>query len=123
MRPGIPAFDQRALRLPCSRIPVWVIAAQVASAEIRGGCGEGIIGLAKVNLPRQVRGDFLSQDKEKGSDDSGYKTADGAVRFSGCSARDGSPQPATPEQRHGVHGGGARAIWPGRTSPATLREP
>jgi hypothetical protein len=52
MRPGPPAFDRRALGLRCSRVPVRVIAAQVPSGEIRGGRGEGIVGLAKVNLPR-----------------------------------------------------------------------
>jgi len=51
MRTGLPAFDRWALRLPCSRVPVRVIAAQVPNGEIRGGRREGIVGLAKVKSP------------------------------------------------------------------------
>jgi hypothetical protein len=58
MRPGLPAFDRRALRLICSPVPVWVIAVQVPSGEIRGERGEGIVGLAKVNLPRKFVATF-----------------------------------------------------------------
>jgi malate dehydrogenase (oxaloacetate-decarboxylating) len=36
--------------------------------KFAAGAGEGIVGLANLNLPRQVRGDFLSRDKEKGID-------------------------------------------------------
>jgi hypothetical protein len=37
---------------------VRVIAAQVPSGEIRGERGEGIVGLAKVNLPRKFVATF-----------------------------------------------------------------